>query len=262
MRHMHLDGSKPFEKICGYTPDISEFILFSWYEFVWYFTTQNSQRNQLGRWLGPVINLGQGLAYNVLTINAKINVRSTVTSLSAAEKSYPAIIAEMKTFDDSIDKLIGDTSQSTIDGISQLELGINIYDNMFNATFYDNEDLYQQYNKYDEYGNYIEINDVGELTSNKLSIEELHDDFKGKQVKIPYEGEIKTGFIIRQKRNLDGSLVGLSSPNPKDDHSVYEIQFDGGSYSKYTTHDILENMEEQVDRLTSNHSVIKGIVGH
>ena len=93
-------------------------------------------------------------------------------TLSTAEKSYPAIITEMKTFDDSIDKLIRNTSQSTIDSISQLELGTNIYNNMFDATIYDNENLYQRYNKYDE--------DVDELTSNKFSIEELLDDFKGK----------------------------------------------------------------------------------
>ena len=194
--------------------------------------------------------------------NAKIIVRSTVTSLSTAEKSYPAIITEMKTFDDSIDKLIGNMSQSTIDSISQLELGTNIYNNMFDATFYDNEDLYQLYNKYDEDGNYIEINDVNELTSNKLSIEELHDDLKGKQVKIPHKGETKTGFIIRWKRIADGSLVGLSNLNHKDVHSVYEIQFDDGSYSEYTANIILENMEEQLDRLTSTHSIVKGIVGH
>ena len=88
-------------------------------------------------------------------------------TLSTAEKSYPAILTEKKIFDDSIDKLIGNTSQSTIGSISQLELGTNIYNNMFDATFYDKEDLYQRYNKYDEDGNYIKINDVEELTSNK-----------------------------------------------------------------------------------------------
>ena len=62
---------------------------------MWYFTAQNSQQNQLGYWLGPAINLGQGLAYNVLAINAKIIVQSTVTSLSTAEKSYPAIITKL-----------------------------------------------------------------------------------------------------------------------------------------------------------------------
>ena len=262
MKRMYLDRSTPFEEVCGYTPEISEFILFSWYKFVWYFMTQNSQQNQLGRWLGPAIKLGQGHAYIVLTANAKVIVQSTVTSLSTAENFYPAIITEMQTFDDSIDKLIRNTSQSIIGSISQLELGTNIYNNMFDATFYDNEDLYQQYNKYDEDGNYIEINDLDELTPNKLSIEDLHDNFKGKQVKIPHEGETKTGFIIGRKRNADGSLVGLSSPNPKDDHSVYEVQFDDSIYSEYAANVILENTEEQIDRLTSNNSIVKGIIGH
>ena len=54
-------------------------------------------------------------------------------------------------------------------------------------------------------------------------------------------------------------MVDLSSPNPKD---VYDVQFDDGSYSEYTANFILENMEEQVDRFTSNHSIVKGIVGH
>ena len=43
---------------------------------------------------------------------------------------------------------------------------------------------------------------------------------------------------------------------------MYEVQFDDGSYSEYTVNIILENMEEQIDRLTSNHSIVKGIVGH
>ena len=84
----------------------------------------------------------------------------------------------------------------------------------------------------------------------------------GKQVKIPNEGKTKNGFIIGRKRNADGSLVGLSSLNPKDDHSVYEFQFDDSSYSEYTANVIFENMKEQIDRFTSNHSIVKGIVGH
>ena len=57
-------------------------------------------------------------------------------------------------------------------------------------------------------------------------------------------------------------MVSLSSSVPKDDHSDYEIQFDDGGYSEYTANVILENVEEQVDRLTSNHPIVKGIVGH
>ena len=54
-------------------------------------------------------------------------------------------------------------------------------------------------------------------------IDELHDDFKGKHIEIPHDGEIKTGTIIGRKRNADGVLIGTSNENPVDDHSVYEV---------------------------------------
>jgi len=40
--------------------------------------------------------------------------------------------------------------------------------------------------------------------------------------------------LIGRKRHADGSLVGLSNKNPKDDYSVYEVQLNDGSYSEYT----------------------------
>ena len=50
--------------------------------------------------------------------------------------------------------------------------------------------------------------------------------------------------------------------NPKDDHSVYEVQLNDGSYSEYTANIILENMDRQVDELASKYSNLKGIIGH
>ena len=96
----------------------------------------------------------------------------------------------------------------------------------------------------------------------EIPIHELHNDFKGKQLKIPHDGEIKTGTIIGHKRHVDGSLVGLSNSNPKEDHSVYEVHLDDGSYSEYTANIIIENMENQVEKFSSKYSTIKGIIGH
>jgi len=237
MKHMYLDGVTPLEKVCGYTPDISEFILFSWYEFVWYFTPHDIQRNQLGRWLGPATNLGQGLAYNVLTIHGKVVVRSTVTSLSSSEKSNPTVMKEMKQFDETVDSIIGNNSQSTTENITQNDLSNDKYDNLFEPTYFDDEDLYStQYGNYDSEGNYLNIHNIEENESNEISINKLlHDNLKGKNIKIPHDGEIKTGTLIGRKRFSDGSLAGQSNENPKDDHSLYEVQLDDGSYSEYST---------------------------
>ena len=257
MKHMYLDGMTPLEKVCGYTPDISEFILFSWYEIVWYFTPHDSQRNQLGRWLGPATNLGQGLAYNVLTIHGKVVVRSTVTTLSSTEKTSPTVIKEMKQFDDTVGSILGNISQSTIEDINDK------YNNLFESTYFDEEDLYStEYGNYDTEGKHLSINNIEENISNEIPINELHDDLKGEQIKIPHDGETKLGTLIGRKRFSDGSLAGQSNMNPKDDHSVYEVQLNDGSYSEYTANIILENMDRQVDELASKYSNLKGIIGH
>ena len=44
-----LDGSTPYEKVHGYTPDISELTSFHWYEWVWYHEPDDPDKFQLGR---------------------------------------------------------------------------------------------------------------------------------------------------------------------------------------------------------------------
>ena len=58
-----LNGRTPFETVLGFTPDISELVEFDWYQWVWYHDTVSPHKDQLGRWLGPAHNVGQGLAY-------------------------------------------------------------------------------------------------------------------------------------------------------------------------------------------------------
>ena len=79
--HFLLDGVTPFEKVHGYTPDILEYIIFSWYQWVWYYVphSSNNDKVQLGRWLGPAHDCGQGLAYHILSPTGHVLTRSTVS---------------------------------------------------------------------------------------------------------------------------------------------------------------------------------------
>jgi len=92
--------------------------------------------------------------------------------------------------------------------------------------------------------------------------QEEENDFKGKQVNIPHDGERKSGIIVGRKRHLNGSRVGLSNSNHKDDHSVYEALLNDASYLEYMANIIIENMDNQVDKFSYKYSTIKGIIGH
>ena len=76
-----LNNRTPFETVLGFTPDISELVEFGWYQWVWYHDPVHPDKDNLGRWLGPAHNIGQGLAYYILNHNAEVVVRSTVSGI-------------------------------------------------------------------------------------------------------------------------------------------------------------------------------------
>ena len=76
--HPALDGRTPFELVHGYTPNISEYTLFEWFQWIKYHDSMDPGVWKVGRWLGPATHIGQGMAFNVLTEKGEVKVRSTV----------------------------------------------------------------------------------------------------------------------------------------------------------------------------------------
>ena len=71
------DSLTPYDKIHHYTPNISEYLYFKWYDWVWYIDEIDPSKKVLGRWLGPAQSIGQGNAHHVLSSKAKVKTRSS-----------------------------------------------------------------------------------------------------------------------------------------------------------------------------------------
>ena len=89
---------------------------------------------------------------------------------------------------------------------------------------------------------------------------EYTDKLLGMKVKIPQKGEICEDFITNHKRNSDGSLIGTEHINPILDTRECKIDFSEGTYAKYTTNNIVENLHSQVDDNGISHTLLKVIV--
>ena len=113
--NIELSERTPYEKIMGYTPDISELVEFEWYQWAWYNDPTSQERTKLGRWLGPAHNAGQGLAYYILTENGEVIMRSTVVPLSDNELSSPPIQERQSTFTKEVESKIGNYSKPASD---------------------------------------------------------------------------------------------------------------------------------------------------
>jgi hypothetical protein len=56
-------GRTPLEQVTGETPDISEYLGFSFYDWVWYRDNAGVGDNMFGRWLGVSHHIGNLMSY-------------------------------------------------------------------------------------------------------------------------------------------------------------------------------------------------------
>ena len=131
-RNIELEGRIPFEKVMGYTPDISELLEFNWYDWVWYYEPTKPERAQLGRCLGPAHNAGQGLAYYILNENAEVVMRSSVAAFKESEISSPETQERKRAFTNSIEDRIDNHSRAVSNRMDQKPEGdSDIYHTVF-----------------------------------------------------------------------------------------------------------------------------------
>jgi hypothetical protein len=66
-------------------------------------------------------------------------------------------------------------------------------------------------------------------------------------VRVPIGDDIRSGKVVRHKRELDGTVRGRANVNSMLDTRTHEIQFPDGSSDEYTANVIEENMYAQCD---------------
>jgi hypothetical protein len=83
------------EEVKGETIDISEWLDFEFYDYVWYWDEKKMDMTQeqrlVGRWLGIAHRIGSNMTYWILTKNGKVIARSTVQHITTADMAQPAI---------------------------------------------------------------------------------------------------------------------------------------------------------------------------
>jgi hypothetical protein len=99
-----LHGRTPYEIVTGNTPDISEYLQFTWYQPLFYYDPSNfpEDRELIGRFIGVAHNVGQALCYWILPKSGRPIARTTVRPISEAELQTDHIQQELNSFDASI----------------------------------------------------------------------------------------------------------------------------------------------------------------
>ena len=260
--NVELAGRTPFEKVMGYTPDISEQVEFEWYQWVWYNDPVAQDRTKLGRWLGPAHNAGQGLAYYTLTQTGEVVMRSTVIPLANDEHTKPTIKERQEKFTEDIEKVIGNYSKIAPD--LTVQKPANDHD-IYHEVLFDvddhSDDLLVQEIDPDDLPVVMPYHD--DLKNLDAPCAALKDSLLGAEVMLPTPQGLINGKVKRRKVDPSTNLlVGTHHENPILDTRTYEVEMPDGTYNDYSANVLIENIMASVDDQGLTPMILDDIIGH
>ena len=94
-----LEGQTPLEQLTGETPDISEYLDFGFYDWIWYKDNAGVGDNMFGRWLGISHRIGNMMSYWILTTNSRVISRTTVQRVTNLEMTTNEVKQRIHEFD-------------------------------------------------------------------------------------------------------------------------------------------------------------------
>ena len=253
--NIHLEGMTPHQKIHGSPPNITEYIQYSWFEWIWYADMDSGDDEDLGRWLGPAFHAGVGHTSYILKRNGQVITRSSLRSMKEGEMDSPATKRRCEDFTKEMESHIGNYAAGTFK--NHADFGTDPYENIFEPDDYDDEDIQPQ--EVDKAGNPIHHPDADNFLETEPPFVENDDEHIGIELMLPYQGVQRKGKVTKRKRNEMNELLGKAHENPMLDTRIYEVDFGDGNYQEYTTNLIMENLYSQVDDEGNQYGILKGI---
>jgi hypothetical protein len=242
-----LHGRTPYELVTGNTPDISKYIAFHWYQPVYYYdsTVFPEERELLGRWLGVAHSIGQAMCFWILPKSGVPIAQTTLRAVSDAELQSNQVLQELNSFDESIQRKIGD-SHLTEDALS-----FKYGSDELNKALEDVDD--GEFEPYEKEADRPEMDDFDEETLDQLLSAE---------VVLPKGDYQFIGKIVGRKRDANGNPIGRANNNPILDTRVYEVEFPDGTVADYAANILAEALYAQVDADGNRFMLLKEIVDH
>ena len=242
-----LQGRTPYEIVMHYTPDISEYVSYTWFQWCWYFD-ESTKSKRLCRWLGPAHNVGQSFCSYIILENGEYIARSSVIGISDHDLNSDHLKNETVTFMTSLSEVIGNHRQPLFDPVKPSGL----YYTAFGDDFNDDDNVLP-------YGD--ELVDSKTETIDQGYMEAL-DEYIGAQVVIPGRDSVPVlSKVIKRKRDAMNLPIGEANPNPILDTRVYELQFPDGRIEEYAVNAIADNLLNQADGDGWDTGLLEEIIG-
>lgn len=237
-----LKGRTPYEILTGNTPDLSEYLEFSWYQPIWYYEPDvfPRQTKNIARWLGIAHRVGQAMCYWILPSSGIPIARTTVQAITAAELNIERVKDKLKEYDQFInDKLNHDPA------------------------VVENLQLYRQDEDDDHDFDEIALVEPEASQPDASDVEQdAYDELLLTEPLLHRDGQPLKAKIVGRKRDNDGALIGRYHPNPVLNSRIYLAEYPDGHIQELSANAIIEAIYNQIDDNGFDEQLFRDIVSH
>ena len=113
-----LSGRTALEQLTGETPEISEYLEFTFYDWCWYNDNAGLGKTKLGQWLGISHRVGSLMSYWICTQQGNVISRTTVSRVTNLETQVDSTKSHLQEFDTAITDRLDDEAHIIIEGES------------------------------------------------------------------------------------------------------------------------------------------------
>ena len=205
----YANGKTSIEIITSDTPDISEYIDFSFYDWVTYQSNTGLGELSIGRWLGVSHKVGQLMSYWVLTKYGKVISCTTVQQLSKLEQQASEWQDRMRQYDKSIETRIENVS-NTVLNVNEVPQWNRLATDEYHA------DFIKEYRER-----------ISDDTIKDADILNAQDESAYMEVGISHgpDGDLVNAVVKKRALDIDGMPIGTANKNPILNTRAYEVEF-------------------------------------
>jgi hypothetical protein len=242
-----LQGRTPIEAVLGETPDISEYLDFGFYDWVWFKRDAGIGEIEIGKWLGVSKSTGSLMSYYVLPITGVPVSRTTVQRVTELEKQTDANQQRIAAFDKAIagrfheGRLVTTGGKPDLAAWSELLETDPDFAEEFAQTF-DNPDVPEADDEFDpdSFDSYLNM---------ELALD--RDDTTPELAKV-----------TKRMKDAAGNPIGTANDNPILDTRLYEVEYLDGHKAAMAANVIAENILAQVDHDGHRRMLFEAIIDH
>ncbi|KAI2511667.1 Reverse transcriptase (RNA-dependent DNA polymerase) [Fragilaria crotonensis] len=246
-----LDGRCPLERVTGETVDISEYLDFGFYDWVWYRENAGLGETKIGRWLGVSHRIGTLMSFWVLTSNGKVLSRTTVQRMTQLEMQLDENKSRTQAFSAQLSDRIGGNDIVVQDEEGNIAIEVDDWDD----PAYDPEFV-------QEFGRTINDPSIKEADQ-EFTPDSFDDTYLNMELALPRDGgEVQFGRVVKRMRDKDGLPIGTANDNPILDSRLYEVEFQDGYKTSLAANAIAENLFAQIDDEGNRHVLFQEIIDH